>query len=57
MKIKNLKKKIDISRRKFSKFLIGSFTILLFSNLYQSKKINEKKVKFNDHVWLLNEDD
>ena len=57
MKIKNFKKKIDISRRKFSKFLIGSFTFLLFSNLYQSKKINEKKVKLNDHVWLLNEDD
>ena len=57
MKIKNLKKKIDISRMKFSKFLIGIFTFLLFSSLYQSKKINEKKVKLNDHVWLLNEDD
>ena len=43
--------------KKFSKFLIGSFTFLLFSSLYQSKKINEKKVKLNDHVWLLNEDD
>tara|TARA_X000000950_G_C13776210_1_gene603118 strand:- start:25 stop:198 length:174 start_codon:yes stop_codon:yes gene_type:complete len=57
MKIKNYKKKISISRRIFNKILMINFAFLLFSDLSQKSKINEKKVKFNDHVWLLNEND
>ena len=58
MKIKNLKKKINLSRRIFNKFLFINFSFLLSSNLFQKKIINKrKKIKFNDHVWLLNEND
>ena len=58
MKIKNLKKKINLSRRMFNKFLFINFSFLLSSNLLQKNKINKrKKIKFNDHVWLLNEND
>tara|TARA_Y100000768_G_scaffold353096_1_gene305143 strand:- start:64 stop:237 length:174 start_codon:yes stop_codon:yes gene_type:complete len=57
MKIKNYKKKISIPRRIFNKILMLNFAFLLFGDLSQKSKINEKKVKLNDHVWLLNEDD
>lgn len=58
MKIKNLKKKINLSRRIFNKFLFINFSFLLSSNLFQKNIINKrKKIKFNDHVWLLNEND
>ncbi len=58
MKIKNLKKRINLSRRIFNKFLFINFSFLLSSNLFQKNIINKrKKIKFNDHVWLLNEND
>ena len=58
MKIKILKKKINQSRRIFNKFLFINFSFLLSSNLFQNNKINKrKKIKFNNHVWLLNEND
>ncbi len=58
MKIKILKKKISLSRRIFNKFLIINFSFLLFNNLFQKNKINKrKKIKLNNHIWLLNEND
>tara|TARA_Y100000741_G_scaffold5004_1_gene4216 strand:+ start:631 stop:807 length:177 start_codon:yes stop_codon:yes gene_type:complete len=58
MKIKILKKKISLSRRIFNKFLIINFSFLLSNNLFQKNKINKrKKIKLNNHIWLLNEND
>ncbi len=58
MKIKNLKKKVNLSRRIFNKFLLINFSFLFFNNLFQKNIINKrKKIRFNDHVWLLNEND
>ena len=58
MKIKNLKKKVNLSRRMFNKFLFINFSFLFSTNLFQKNRINKrKKIKFNDHVWLLNEND
>jgi len=58
MKIKILKKKISLSRRVFNKFLIINFSFLLSNNLFQKNKINKrKKIKLNNHIWLLNEND
>tara|TARA_B100001758_G_C18330570_1_gene568565 strand:+ start:508 stop:684 length:177 start_codon:yes stop_codon:yes gene_type:complete len=58
MKIKILKKKISLSRRVFNKFLIINFSFLLSNNFFQKNKINKrKKIKLNNHIWLLNEND
>ncbi len=58
MKIKNLKKKVNLSRRMFNKFLLINFSFLFFNNLFQKNITNKrKKIRFNDHVWLLNEND
>ena len=58
MKIKNLKKKVNLSRRIFNKFLLINFSFLFFNNLFQKNITNKrKKIRFNDHVWLLNEND
>ena len=62
MKIKILKKKISLSRRIFNKFLIINFSFLLSNNLFQKNKIKNKinkrkKIKLNNHIWLLNEND
>ena len=58
MKIKNLKKKVNLSRRMFNKFLLINFSFLFFNNLFQENITNKrKKIRFNDHVWLLNEND
>ena len=58
MKIKNLKKKVNLSRRMFNKFLLINFSFLFFNNFFQKNITNKrKKIRFNDHVWLLNEND
>jgi len=58
MKIKILKKKISLSRRNFNKFLIINFSFLLSNNFFQKNKISKrKKIKLNNHIWLLNEND
>ncbi len=58
MKIKTLKKKVNLSRRIFNKFLFINFSFLFSNNLFQKNRINKrKKIKLNNHVWLLNEND
>ena len=59
MRLKIFNKKLNLSKRKFNKFLLFNFLFfLIFKN--SSKKNNSfkiKKVKLKDNIWLLNEND
>tara|TARA_B100000965_G_scaffold406494_1_gene445705 strand:- start:225 stop:404 length:180 start_codon:yes stop_codon:yes gene_type:complete len=59
MRLKIFNKKLNLSKRKFNKFLLFNFLFfLIFKN--SSPKNNSfkiKKVKLKDNIWLLNEND
>ena len=52
-----MKKKFKISRRVFNKLVIINLTLILLPTFFQEKKPIKNKIKFNDHIWLLNKND